>query len=58
MHECPRVSHSACELLSPSVERVDGAFPWCGDALPEELSGLAQDAGALREGGEYQSVSA
>ncbi len=32
----------------PSVERVDGAVPWCGGPLSEELPGLAQDAGALR----------
>ena len=44
--------------ISLSVERVDGAVPWRGDALTEELPGLAQDAGASREGDEYQSVFA
>ncbi len=51
-----RVSHPACERISPSVERVDGAISWSGDALPEELPGLAQDVGALRKRRKYQSV--
>ena len=37
---------------------MDGALLWRGDSLPDELFGLAQDAGALWEGGEYQSVFA
>ena len=31
---------------------------WSGYPLPEELSGLAQDAGTLRQGGKYQDVFA
>lgn len=40
------------------MERVDGAVPWRGYALPEELPRLAHDAGALRKGRKYQSVFA
>ena len=35
------VSHPARKRVSPSVERVDGALPWRGNALP----GLAQNTG-------------
>ena len=45
-----RVSHPACKRISPSAERVDGAIPWGSDALSEELSGLAEDVGALWAG--------
>ena len=52
------VSHSARERVSTSAKRVDGAIPWRGDVLPEELPRLVKEAGALREEDEYQSVFA
>ena len=38
--------------------RVDGAVPRGSNALSEELSGLAQDVGALWERSRYQALFA
>jgi len=52
-----RVVGVRCQGLShhvlPQAKGADGATPWSRDPLPEELSGLAQDAGTLRQGGKH-----
>lgn len=44
------LSHPARERLPQPVVRMDGAVPWGSNLLAGELSGLVQDAGALRAG--------